>query len=315
MVALTGGKTGGHIVPLIAISKEIDDVIYVGGKGYLEEKICKSNNINFIGLDIKHNIFSILSAYKDIKIKNVDAIISTGGYVSIPLLLFGIIHKIPIFLLEENTIIGDSNRFFYWFAKKVFLSYPLKPNKRKYMIVGQPLLKYQLSYSKYSKYKCDILIIGGSLGSRPLCDCAKKLSGKYNVCLVSGRYYDEYKSNLYQSFPYVDDLLNLMLQAKLVISRAGAQTVAEIFYINKPVILVPSLKTKRNHQYLNALYFQDKNCCKVVSEKNLNELDKVIYSILNNEILINSMKDNQKKMINYDSSKIIANEIFKEIKK
>jgi len=40
-----------------------------------------------------------------------------------------------------------------------------------------------------------------------------------------------------------------------------------------------------------------------------------IYSILNNEILINSMKDNQKKMINYDSSKIIANEIFKEIKK
>ena len=106
-----------------------------------------------------------------------------------------------------------------------------------------------------------------------------------------------------------------MLQAKLVISRAGAQTVAEIFYINKPVILVPSLKTKRNHQYLNALYFQDKNCCKVVSEKNINELDIVIYSILNIEILINSMKDNQKKMINYDSSKIIANEIFKEIKK
>ena len=152
MVALTGGKTGGHIVPLIAISKEIDDDIHVGGKRYLEEKICKSNNINFIGLDIKHNIFSILSAYKDIKIKIVDAIISTGGYVSIPLLIFGIIHKIPIFLLEENTIIGDSNRFFYWFAKKVFLSYPLKPNKSKYMIVGQPLLKYQLSYSKYSKY-------------------------------------------------------------------------------------------------------------------------------------------------------------------
>ena len=45
------------------------------------------------------------------------------------------------------------------------------------------------------------------------------------------------------------------------------------------------------------------------------ETINTVNSILNNEILINSMKDNQKKMINYDSSKIIANEIFKEIKK
>ena len=316
MIGLTGGKTGGHIIPLVAISKKEENVVYVGGSGFLEEEICKKHNINFIGLKIKSKkIINLLKAYRKIKIDNLDAILSTGGFVSIPLLIYGVIHRIPIFLLEENTIIGLSNKFFSLFAKKIFLSYPIKKNNSKYVVVGQPLLINNISFIKYSKYKCDVLILGGSLGSKPLCDLALKLSDKYSVCLVAGRYADEYKSDKYTTFPYIDDLLNLMLQARMIISRAGAQTIAEIFYINKPCILVPSMKTKKNHQYLNAIYFQDKNCCKVVVEDKINKINDEIDLILGNQNIVNIMKKNQKKMINLDSCDLIMKEIYKEIRK
>ena len=312
MIALTGGKTGGHIIPLIAVGKELEDVIYIGGKGFLEEKICKEEKILFLGLGIKRNIITLLKESFKIRKYNIDVILSTGGYVSVPLLLYGIFNRIPIYLLEENVVMGLSNSFFSIFAKKVFLSYKIK--NKKGIIVGQPLLKKDISYFKYNNYKCNILIIGGSLGSKPLCDIARYLSKNYKVCLVAGRYYNDYKDNNYYVFEYVKDLYNLMIQADLIISRAGAQTTAEIFYINKPCILIPSMKTKKNHQYHNARYFEDKKCCKVVLEDDIGVLHSYVNDILSNQNIVNEMKENQRKLINVDSSKIISKYIQGEIK-
>ncbi|MDE6661220.1 MAG: glycosyltransferase [Anaeroplasmataceae bacterium] len=312
MIVLTGGKTGGHIMPLIALSKRLDDVCYVGAYDSLEERLCLKHQIPFQGMKLKNNhLLGIIKCFFKLRLKNVKAIIATGGYVSFPVLLYGIFHRIPIYLLEENVILGKTNRFFSKFSKKVFLTYPLKERKKKYKITGLPVLTRNLSYQKYASCSTDILIIGGSLGSRPLCNLAKELKDQYKVSLIAGRYYEDYKDIPNVSvYEYIDDLPNFMLQAKLIISRAGASTTYEIFSIGKPCILVPSLNTSQNHQYLNALYFEERGCTRLVKEQDLEKgVSSLIQYLLYNKEAMGNMIKNQHNLVIENSCEKIIEEI------
>ncbi len=312
MICLTGGKTGGHIIPLLALAKKIDKVCYIGAKNSLEERLCKKNQITFIAMDLKNNhIIGVLKAMLKLKPPKIDKIISTGGYVSFPVLLYGILHHIPIYLLEENVIMGRTNKIFSLFSKKVFLTYPLEPMKKKYKVVGLPTLTDSLSYQSYKHLSIDILILGGSLGSKPLCDLIYTLKDKYRVCLVAGRYYEDYQSvEGVTIFNYVEDLPNLMLQAKVIISRAGASTTYEIFSIGRPCILIPSMKTSKNHQYLNALYFEQKGCALLLKEAEMeNSIKQYIHNILQNPEYRLEMIKAQSRLIQRDTCEIILKEL------
>ncbi|MDE7263765.1 MAG: UDP-N-acetylglucosamine--N-acetylmuramyl-(pentapeptide) pyrophosphoryl-undecaprenol N-acetylglucosamine transferase [Anaeroplasmataceae bacterium] len=309
MIVLTGGKTGGHIMPLIALAKKLDSVCYVGAYGSLEERLCQKHHIPFKGMHLKNNhLIPIIRCSTKLKLKKVKAIIATGGYISFPVLLYGIFHQIPIYLLEENVIMGRTNRFFAKFAKRVFLTFPLPKMKKKYEVVGLPTLTKELSFQKYGFLSIDVLIIGGSLGSKPLCDLAELLKKNYRVCLIAGRYYNDYKdiSNLLV-FDYIDDLPNLMLQSKLIISRSGASTSYEIFSLGKPCIQIPSSNTSQNHQYLNALYFEKYGCCKLLKEteakKNIEQL--VSYYFENAESRKNMIESQQEFVFQNSCEKIV----------
>lgn len=314
MILFTGGKTGGHIIPLINIIKASHlDSIYVGYKGFLEEKICKTNMIEFIGIDVYKNKYkTILKGYKYLKLKlklkylNIKAVVSTGGFVSTPAVLYAIKNKIPIYLIEENLILGSFNKVFYPFCKKTYLAYDLNKMKRKYETIGLPLL---IDNSNY-KIEYDILIIGGSLGSRKLCDLAKILAKKYKVLLIAGRYRDEYKNDNYTTIEYSNDLHTLIKKSRIIISRAGAMTLGEIMYIKKPLICIPSKATKGNHQYYNAKYFHDKKALIMLDEDNAkNEILKLVDSI--DDINYATMINNQNKLIKKDSINMITEELMR----
>lgn len=309
MIVLTGGKTGGHIIPLIAIAKSIDNPYYIGSSNSLEERLCRENNISFLGLNMqKNSIFNALGCLLKLKLKNVDMVISTGGYVAFPTLLYAIIHRIPIYLLEENVIIGKTNQFFSFFAKKIFLAYPLKKMKRKYVIAGIPLIKTDSNINL--NFSIDVLIIGGSLGSKPLCDLAIDLADDYNVTLIAGKYYNEYKNNNKMIvYDYFFNLRELMSKSKLVISRAGAVTTYEVFNENIPCIVIPSQNTKKNHQYLNALYFEKNGCAKLFKEKELQGIKGYIDYILGNKEYQKEMLKKQRQLVKTDSINIIRSEI------
>lgn len=106
---------------------------------------------------------------------------------------------------------------------------------------------------------------------------------------------------------YADDLIELMKQAKIVISRSGAATTYELFTYGRPCILVPSKKTKQNHQYLNALYFEKMGCCKLLKEDEAKaKIELFVQQMLNDSQLILNMQVAQKKLVKTDSvSKII----------
>ena len=310
MIIFTGGKTGGHIIPLINIIKNINaNSLYIGYKGFLEEKICKKNMVEFIGIDVfKGKYKTIVKGYKFLKnrLKNikVDAVVSTGGFVSTPAILFAIKNKIPIYLIEENLILGAFNKLFYPFCKKMFLAYDLNKKRKKYEVVGLPLFIDKNEY----KIEYDILIIGGSLGSKKLCDLAPILSKRYRVLLIAGRYSDGYKSSLYETINYSNELHKLIKKSKIIISRAGAMTLGEIMYINKPLICIPSKNTKGNHQYYNAKYFDDNRSLIMLDEDIAKKNILSIVSSLDEE-KISSMLKSQNKIIKKDALKTIINEL------
>ena len=318
MIIFTGGKTAGHIYPLIVLMKEVKKKsIYIGYKDSLEEKICIKENMEFIGLSSKKNKYlSSLSNYfeliKKIKDYKIDMIISTGGYVSVGVLMYSFLNNIPLYLIEENVVMGRTNKLFCNYAKKVFLVYELEKMKKNYVVTGLPIRKidYKIINKQY-----DVLIIGGSLGSRPLCDISEYISRNYKVCLIAGKYYNNYeKHENLDIIEYADNIYDYMKSSKVIISRAGASTTYEIMALGIPLIVCPSEKTKDNHQYLNALYLSKNNACKMVLEEELrNKIISTISILINNDIIKNNMISNQRKIADTIGSKRIVEIINGEL--
>ncbi len=318
MLLFTGGKTGGHIMPLISLIEYTKEKsIYVGQYNNLEEKICKNLNIEFVGFYLSDKKpTSIFKAYKQIKkkllTKDITAVIASGGLVSFIACLFAIRYKKPLFLLEENVILGSSNKILRPFCKKIFYAYQPINKDKKGIITGLPIRNINL-YPSINNY--DILVIGGSLGSKILCDVATYISKDYKVCLIAGRYYKDISKNKnLDVIEFSSNIFQLMKNSKLIIARAGASTTAEIFYINKPLICIPSMNTKKNHQYYNAQFFQQKKACFMCLEKNYkNEILKQVQQILNNEALRINMLEMQKKLVNYNAKQTIMSTIKENI--
>lgn len=312
MVILTGGKTGGHITPLIALARHLDDCLYVGEKGGLEEKLCKENNIKFYGIYVKNNLFSMISNSHKIKMANIKYIISTGGYVSVPMILYGIRNNIPIFMIEGNIVLGRTVRLFKPFTKKIFLSYPCIKESKKFVVSGMPLLEKS---NVVLDFDFDILIVGSSLGSKPLCDLVFSLNERYKILLIAGRYYKDYENiKNVKVYEYHSNLVGLMRKSKLVISRAGAMSSYEIFSIGKPCVIIPSITVSHNHQVINAKYFSEEGACVFLDEGEAsNEILNVVTNLLNSDNKISDMLYNQRRITNKKSIDIIIKEIKNEL--
>lgn len=206
-ILFTGGGTGGHIFPIIAITREIKrmslaneiELVYVGPKdqfaglflpqegiklrGILAGKIrryfsAKAIFLNII--DIFKLIMGMFQAFFWVFIENPDLIFSKGGYGSIATIISGKILRVPIFLHESDIIPGMSNRIAGKMANEIFVSFPkteyFKPQKM--ILVGNPIRQELLSGSqekakqlfKLTGEKPVLLIIGGSQGAQRIND-------------------------------------------------------------------------------------------------------------------------------------------------
>ncbi len=201
-VLLSGGGTGGHIFPAVAIAQEIQkrfpdaEFLFIGANGKMEmEKVpqagFKIEGLNIAGFDrgnLMKNIglpFKIISSLMKAKtiIKDFkpDFAIGTGGFASGPALYIAAKIGIPTFIQEQNSLPGKTNVFNAKKAKAVFTAYPDMDrffHGTKTYFLGNPirqniitdLIDKDLAKEKLGldKNKLTILSVGGSLGSRTL---------------------------------------------------------------------------------------------------------------------------------------------------
>ena len=115
--------------------------------------------------------------------------------------------------------------------------------------------------------------------------------------------------------PFFDNLPSLMKSADLIISRAGASTIAEIMATKTPSILIPSPFVANNHQYYNALDLVNKKISYLIEEKDLNK-ESLIEAIdyMFDPKVEKEVKENLSTIKDISSSTIILDEIKKELK-
>ena len=106
-------------------------------------------------------------------------------------------------------------------------------------------------------------------------------------------------------------VVNLMKNSDLLVSRAGATTLAEICAIGMPAILIPSPFVPNNHQYFNALALTDKDGAIMLEEKDFtaNKLNKCIKSIINDDERLNALHENALKLSNKNVMEDIINKL------
>ena len=165
----------------------------------------------------------------------------------------------------------------------------------------------------------------GSLGSKSvnekMLESLRSFEKKdYQVLYVTGKNNFEemstklgkLKQNL-KLVPYIDDMPSVLKNTSLVVSRAGASTIAEITAIGIPAILIPSPYVAANHQEYNARELVERDAAKMILETDLNGKDfvKEVDYILSNQIVQESMKKNAKALGKPNA----LNDIYKLIKK
>ena len=336
-ILISTGGSGGHVIPAITMHdhlKENYDILIssdVRGLKYLDDKFYntfiidspKLNNFILLPLSILKVIFLTLRSLILLKKEEIQILISTGGYMSLPLCIAARILNIKIYLLEPNMVIGRANKFFLTFCKKIIcyaeniIGFP-KEYKNKLKIIN-PLIRkkyYNKKLKENNNEKFTLIIIGGSQGAQifdkilhqSIIKVSKIKSLKVihqtnqkNTGVLKNLYLE---NNIDSSVFSFDQNLNLLIdQADLCITRAGASSLAEISLSRKPFIAIPLPNSKDNHQLENANYYKNKGCCWVFDQINFDKIkfEDLLLNILNNKNEILLKKNNLEKL-NYQNT-------------
>ena len=347
-ILITTGGSGGHVIPATILydhlSKDANVTIStdIRGSRYLDKDNYKYNvidtpklqNIFFLPFKLISILFLTFKSFVLLKNKKIEKIISTGGYMSLPLILAAKLLNLKIYLLEPNMVLGRSNKYFLNSCVKIFCySKQIKnfPNNLKSKIeIIKPLVReniYKLNLSSINKDKFNLLIVGGSQGAsifdKSLKNSIVNISRKFSIKVIqqtdekkiSGLKNFYFKNNIENTiFSFDKNFANIIKQADLCLTRAGASTLAELSVLSIPFIAVPLPTSRDNHQFENANYYKNYDCCWMVEQKFFEEKIEVILK----EILINKSdylkkKQNLKK-INYQNTWINVNQkILKSI--
>lgn len=243
-----------------------------------------------------------------------------GGYISFPLVFTAHFMGIKTAVHDSNSVIGLANKVCSRFTDKFLLGLPVKEKIKNAELVGTPIREDfnkksspedENYWSIITDFAVDILIFGGSGGAKALniaaAETVKDLvskTQKIHFLHITGlRDYEEIKAFYADTphveiIPYAEDMHALMKAAHIIVARAGASSLAEIYYMAKPAIIIPFPYASGNHQYYNAKIFEDKGCIKLIKESpDLGkDLDNILREMLGNPKLLKEMTENFKKL-------------------
>jgi len=344
---ISTGGSGGHVLPATILfehlSKEAKIIISTDKRGlkYLDTKFHKVeiidtpklNNIFFSPFNFLLILFLTIKSFFLLKREKIEKVFSTGGYMSLPIILGAKLLRIDLYLLEPNQVLGRANRFFLNSCVKIFCYTKNIKNFPEYfenkIVEINPLVRekiYKLKSSNEIKDKCNLLIVGGSQGAKifdNLKDLLIKVSKEKQIRIIQQTSEQNISSlsNFYSKnnienevFCFNKDFINIMQKANICITRAGASSLAELSVLNIPFIAVPLPTSKDNHQHENANYYKKNNCCWIIEQNQLEKKIKdLLIDILEKRTDYIEKKNNLKKLNFQNSWNNVNQKILKNI--
>lgn len=360
-VIISGGGTGGHIFPAVAIANTIKKrypaakILFVGANGRMEmEKVPQAGyeikGLNIAGFQrgsIVKNVTlpfkiasSLYAAYRIVRDFKPQVAVGVGGYASGPLLRAAGFAGVPTVIQEQNGFAGMTNKLLAGSARVICTAYEGMEKvfpKEKIILTGNPVrseivemkaeLREAQAYFGLDPYKQTILIVGGSLGARKINQSVDAMldriaeSGVQLLWQTGKLYYEDYK-DIAARYPnikvlqFIDRMDYAYACADVIVSRAGALSIAEFQLVGKPVILVPSPNVTDDHQTHNANALVEKNAAILIKDEEAKpNLIPAAIDLLKDEARMRLLSENIKKMGIPDAAERIVDEIIRVAKR
>ena len=340
-IVICGGGTGGHLAVAKALNEELisrgcrtifvgsssgQDKMWVENDAAFSEKffLPSSGVVNKKGLGKLFSLFNILKlAFKCRKIFKtyaVKAVVSVGGYSAAPAAFAAIISRTPLFIHEQNAVIGNLNKLLKPLAKGFFSSY-FKP------VFSYPVAERFFSATRLRSELKTVIFLGGSQGAAAINSLALKLAPVFKqkgvkIIHQCGKNAFESLQEEYKKLGLSSDELELfdfdpkielkMSRADLAISRAGAGTLWELTANALPSVFVPYPHAANNHQVFNAKFLVDQNLAKFCFQKG-GDIDADEMLNLINGMDISRISSKLSRQIDNGGARKIVDEILKDI--
>jgi len=363
-VMVTGGGTGGHLFPAIALVQELKtrqeeigkiEFLFIGTQRGIESRILQNSGYDFrpiwirgfqrgltfrdIGINLLFPVklvVSLFQSYFILKKFQPDIAIGTGGFTAGPPLRVASWMKIPFFIHEQNVHPGATTQMLAKQACRIYVSFEETVSKLEgARYLGTPLRRtlknipkdQAIRFFELQLNKRTLLIFGGSQGSRAINRHWAEHISKYletndfQIIWQTGQSdYEELKAEFghLQSVyitPFIHEMEIAYSAADVVVSRAGALTLAELCLYGKPSILIPLPTAAGNHQEMNARNFESAGASAVVlqSELSTTKLGDQLKTILQDTEKINQMSKNALSLARPNSAKLIIDDILEYV--
>ena len=361
-VVLTGGISGGHTFPLIAVARALRaqfpdgiEFLFVGSRGQFESEAMSAEGIpaQYVMTGKMRRYFSwqnfidpfkvpvgIIQSLWRLFVYMPDIVFAKGGSASVPVVIAAWLYQIPVVLHDSDAVAGRANRFLARFATRIAIAYP---SARAYFpegktaLTGNPVRAEILTGDAsrgvatygFTPEKPTLLVLGGSQGAMVLNEAVLRIllellqagvqvihqSGKQNYetiqkvlvenGIVPGNGY------VVRDFLTATELADALALATVVLSRAGAGSIAELAATKKATILVPLLGAANDEQRMNAYDVAGIGGAIVIEEPNLGEhlLTQKIIELVNQPELRQSMGEKLSAFHHPDAAEAIASGI------
>ncbi|MCL4128333.1 UNVERIFIED_CONTAM: hypothetical protein GTU68_016774, partial [Idotea baltica] len=354
-VIISGGGTGGHVFPAIAIAQALHklqpelNIRFVGAYGKLEMEKVPNAGFDIDGLWINgflrgkvlpnlllpfKVLFSLVKSFFLVLKHKPELGIGVGGYASGPFLKTASLMGVPVLLQEQNAFPGITNKLLAKGASKVCVAYNGLDkffDADKLVYTGNPVREIFKDLENIDKEvackhfglnpeKPIVFVTGGSGGARPMneaivADLEEYKAKDIQLIWQCGKVYlskHEHLNNAESGIivlDFIDKMEYAYAISDVVVSRAGALSIAEQQVVGKAVILVPSPYVTEDHQTKNAEALVKENAAIMLKDDELkNELFATLNGLINNKEQIKELSNNMKKLASADAATVIAKE-------
>jgi UDP-N-acetylglucosamine--N-acetylmuramyl-(pentapeptide) pyrophosphoryl-undecaprenol N-acetylglucosamine transferase len=303
---ITGGGTGGHVYPALALASELvarghtrDTIRFVGARRGLEARVVPDAGyaIDLLpgrGLQRRVTLANVRAAWDTmaafvrarrlVRRMRPEIVVGVGGYASLPCLVAARLRRVPAVVHEQNAAPGLANRLAVRMGARAAVSLPGTPLPGA-VLTGNPVRAEVAGTRRAPDPVLPLVaVFGGSLGAGRINDAALDLYDRWRdrsdvaVHHVTGsRNYEACSARLnvirrpgdalrYELVGYEDHMEHLYARTTVAVCRSGAVTVAELAAAGVPAVLVPLPGAPGDHQTRNAAAFVDAGAAVVVSD-------------------------------------------------
>lgn len=369
-IAFTGGGSGGHFYPIIAIAEAINDVVreerlvaptlYYLAPNSFDSKALFENGIAYIRIPAGkvrryasiRNITDTVTTFTGTMLAIMtlfriypDVVVSKGGYGSVPTVLAAWLLRIPVVIHESDARPGRANLLAAKFAAKIAISFESaasyfpKRAQSKIARTGIPIRKALTrvetegarQYLGLEKDIPTILIIGGSSGAQHINEVLLSSLSEFvsfaNIIHQTGPTHfknvqaiaqvvlaNDPHASRYHPIDYLSEtsLQRVAGVADLIVSRAGANSIAEIGLWKKPAIIIPIPESVSHDQRTNAYAYARTGAAIVIEDDNLTKhlLVSEIRRIIGDPELAKRMGLASAGFTDPDAARILAKEVL-----